>query len=279
VSLAAAPPPAADGPPAAQAAPTRPVGRPAPRPGSPVRHPSGLTLEVRGGRLVIAAVAPGSPAEGAGLLRGDVALVVNGYSLVDLDPLSPEGALQLFGRSLSGEVRLVVGRGSGTLSVVLPDRPGAGPAGPEPIPAPPAPGAPAPDVPVRDMRGKEFTLASLRGKPVLIVFWASWCAPCRAESIALRRIADQYEGRLEIVGVSLDEDRRAFEAFVYNQHLPGRQVFDGGWFGPVARRYGVAATGIPCSVLVDRESRIVAVAGPVSEIEEAIARQATGAAG
>ncbi len=236
-------------------------------------------LEVRGGRLVIAVVAPGSPADGAGLLPGDVVLVVNGYSLVDLDPLSPERALLLFGRSLSGEVRLVVGRGSGTLSVVLPDRPRAEAPVPEPSPAPPAPGAPAPAFSARDLHEKEISLEALKGRPVLIAFWASWCAPCRAESISLRRIADQYEGRLEIVGVSLDEDRRAYEAFAHNQHLPGRQIFDGGWFGPVARRYGVAAAGIPCSILVDREGRVVVVGGPVSEIEEAIARQVADEAG
>jgi hypothetical protein len=76
------------------------------------------------------------------------------------------------------------------------------------------------------------------------------------------------------VGVSLDEDPKAFEAFVYNQHLPGIQLFDGaGWRGPIARLYEVPATGIPHYVLLDRDGRVAAI-GDLDEAEGAIARLA-----
>jgi thiol-disulfide isomerase/thioredoxin len=113
---------------------------------------------------------------------------------------------------------------------------------------------------------------------VLLDFWASTCAPCLKNVIPLRRIAEEYADRLTIVGVSLDEERPAFEAFAYNQHLPGIQIFDGGgWHGPIARLYGVAATGIPHYVLVDREGRIAAIEA-LQDLEDDIARLAGGRA-
>src|SRR5207249_2538119 len=81
------------------------------------------------------------------------------------------------------------------------------------------PGDEAPPFSGRDLDGKEFSLKDPRGSLVLIDFWASWCHPCEQAVIPIRRLAEQYRGKLRIVGVSLDEDRKAFEAFVYNHHL------------------------------------------------------------
>ncbi|PYT17646.1 MAG: hypothetical protein DMF51_01945 [Acidobacteria bacterium] len=125
-----------------------------------------------------------------------------------------------------------------------------------------------------DLNGKEVFLKDLRGRPVLIDFWSSTCAPCLKAVIPIRRIADQHDGALRIVGVSLDEDRKAFEAFVYNHHLPGIQIFDGGgWRGPIARLYGVAQEGIPHYVLLDASGRIAAI-GDLKDLEDDIARLA-----
>ena len=107
---------------------------------------------------------------------------------------------------------------------------------------------------------------------MLISFWASWCPPCREQAITLRRLSAQYGERLVIVGVSLDQDRREFEAFVYNHHLPGRQIYDGGPLGLIGRLFSVPSAGIPYSILVDPEGRIAALGGPLQEKEEAIAR-------
>jgi peroxiredoxin len=133
---------------------------------------------------------------------------------------------------------------------------------------------PAPIFTAVDLKGKEVSLEGLRKRPVLLDFWASTCVPCVKNAIPLRRIAEEYSGRLTIVGVSLDEERPAFEAFAYNQHLPGIQIFDGGgWHGPIATLYGLAATGIPRYVLLDTRGRIVAIK-PLDEIEDDIARLA-----
>jgi thiol-disulfide isomerase/thioredoxin len=239
----------------------------------PATQIAGLSLVVRDGRLVVGAVAVGSPAAAAGILAGDALLVVNGQNLIDLDPISPARAIDLLRQGGAAEARLVLGRGTGTLGVSLPlaSRLDAVlPAATEPLIV----GGMAPPFSARGLQEEEISLAALRGTPVLIDFWASWCAPCRSSAITLRRLADEYAGRLAIIGVSLDEDRKHYEAFVYNNRLPGPQIFDGGWHGPVARLYGVAGAGIPYSVLVDREGRIAALGTSLQEKEEEIARLA-----
>ena len=243
----------------------------APHPSEPVVRAAGMTLDLRRGRVVVTDVARGSPADRAGVLPLDVLLVVNGRSLVDLDPISPQQVLGLLQYEPTLRTRIVLGRGPGTLSVDLPQDPGENWTAPL-APVELRPGMEAPLFTGLDLKGREVALQSLRKKPVLIDFWASTCPPCVKNAIPLRRIADQYAGLLTIVGVSLDEDRRAFEAFAYNQHLPGIQIFDGGgWRGPIARQFGVSESGIPHYVLLDADGRIVAI-DSLQDLEDDIAR-------
>jgi len=245
----------------------------APHPSAPVVKIAGMTLEIRSGRVVVTEVEKGSPADRAGVRPLDVLLVVNGRSLVDLDPISPQQGLGLLQQERTLRTRLVLGRGAGTLSVDLPGNSAETRTTPEPS-GELRPGAQAPTFSGRDLHGKEVSLEDLRGSLVLIDFWASTCPPCERAVIPLRRIAEQYKGKLRIVGVSLDEDRKGFEAFVYNQHLPGIQLFDGaGWNGPIARMYGVPANGIPYYVLLDRDGRVAAIRD-LDKLEETIARLA-----
>ncbi len=259
---------------AAAAPPAPPVpSTGAPHPTAPVVKVAGMTLEIRSGRVVVTEVTKGSPADRAGVRPQDVLLVVNDRSLVDLDPITPQQVLGLLPREPTLRTRLVLGRGAGTLSVELAqDLSGtwASPVTPVEL----HPGDSAPDFSGRDLSGKDITLKSLLGKPVLIDFWASTCPPCDRAVIPIRRIAEQYQGKLVIVGISLDEDRKAFEAFVYNRHLPGLQIFDGaGWRGPIARLYNVPAKGIPHYVLLDAAGRIAALGG-LDAMEGAIVRLA-----
>jgi thiol-disulfide isomerase/thioredoxin len=185
--------------------------------------------------------------------------------------------LRLLRDDKANGTRLVVGRGAGTLTVDLPqDRAETwtAPAAPEEL----RPGVLAPLFTATDLKGNPFALEGLRKRPVLLDFWASTCPPCLKNVIPLRRIAEEYAGRLAIVGVSLDEERPAFEAFAYNQHLPGFQIFDGGgWHGPIARLYGVAGTGIPRYILLDADGRIVAIEA-LQDLEDDIAHLAGGRA-
>jgi len=266
--LAAIVPPALAAPPA----PSVP-SREAPHPSAPVVRVSGMTLEIRSGRVVVTDIAKGSPAERAGVKTLDIVLVVNERSLIDLDPISPQQVLALMQYEQTLRTRLVLGRGTGTLSVDLAQAPG------ETWTAPVAPaelriGVEAPVFSGSDLQGREVSLKDLRGRPVLLDFWSSTCPPCLKAVVPIRRIAEQYAGVLSIVGVSLDDDRKAFEAFVYNQHLPGTQIFDGGgWGGPIARLYGVAREGIPHYVLLDAQGRLAAT-GDLRDLEADITRLA-----
>lgn len=243
----------------------------APHPSAPVVKVAGMTLEIRSGRVVVTEVAKGSAADLAGVLPLDVVLVANDRSLVDFDPISPQQVIGLLVQERTLRTRIVLGRGAGTLSVDLPEDPG------EPPPAATSPvlgpGVEAPLFSGRDIHGREISLKDRRGGPVLIDFWASTCPPCERAVIPIRRIAEQYKDRLRIVGVGLDVDRKAYEAFVYNHHLPGDQLFDGeGWGGPIPALYGVKESGIPYYVLVDRNGGIAAIGTRLDTIEATIVR-------
>lgn len=100
--------------------------------------------------------------------------------------------------------------------------------------------------------GKEINLEKLRGKVVLIDYWASWCGPCMAEVPNMKRLYDELHSQgLEIIGVNLDESRDVLKATVekhgmnWLHHFDGANP-DGGWAG----KYGISA--IPTMWLIDK---------------------------
>ena len=233
---------------------------------------NGVLLEARGDRVVATRVLPGSPAASAGLLAGDVLLVVDDQVVSDLHPIPP---VELFRRidtwveqHRNTSIRLVVGRGGRTLGVTL----STGLPTSSVTRGALAAGQPAPPFAGRDHEGRALESAELRGRVVLLDFWASWCPPCRDAALVVRRLASQYGERLAVVGVSVDEDPRAFEAFVYNQHLPGRQIHDGGPAGPISTAFGAPAAGLPYSVLIGADGRIVALGQSPADVEPALER-------
>ena len=117
----------------------------------------------------------------------------------------------------------------------------------------------APDIDLTAPDGKQIKLSSLRGKYVLLDFWASWCGPCLAEVPNVKAIYDEYKDKgFEIYGVSLDEDKAAWENAIEKHSLNWVHVSSlKGWECPVAKRYNV--TGIPRMYLLDKEGRIIAM--------------------
>jgi thiol-disulfide isomerase/thioredoxin len=120
--------------------------------------------------------------------------------------------------------------------------------------------------------GKTFDVAELRGKVVLVDFWATWCGPCRKEVPNLRALHERYHDQgFQIVGVSLDNSRPLLVHFVEAEEMNWPQIFvqrDRDGQNPIARRYGVDA--IPHTLLLDREGRIVASALRGSHLERAV---------
>jgi peroxiredoxin len=116
----------------------------------------------------------------------------------------------------------------------------------------------APEIALADTSGKIITLSSLKGKYVLIDFWASWCGPCRKEMPNVKKLYEKYKNKnFEILGVSLDRDRSAWIKAIKEDGLPWLHISDlKFWECEAARDYNVQA--IPYTVLVDKEGKIIA---------------------
>ncbi len=116
----------------------------------------------------------------------------------------------------------------------------------------------APDISLRNMEGTEIKLSSLRGKIVLIDFWASWCGPCRKENPHVVQLYSKYKTKgFEIYGVSLDDNADKWKAAVLKDGLTWTHVSDlRGWQSAAAKKYQV--NSIPFTVLLDKNGRIIA---------------------
>jgi thiol-disulfide isomerase/thioredoxin len=103
--------------------------------------------------------------------------------------------------------------------------------------------------------GREVDTAKMKGKVVLVVFWATWCAPCVAETPALQAAYDKFHAQgLEIIGISLDEqeDKGKLEKFLKSRRIPWPQYFDGKEHdNQIALQFGI--DGIPEFFLIDKQ--------------------------
>ncbi len=128
-------------------------------------------------------------------------------------------------------------------------------------------GSQCPDITLNSPEGKPLSLASLKGKVVLIDFWASWCAPCRRENPALVEIYKRLKGNnFEIFGVSLDENTAAWKNAIEKDKITWPQVSDlRRWESTVVKDFHIES--IPYNVLIDTEGKIIAKGLRSEEIE------------
>jgi thiol-disulfide isomerase/thioredoxin len=124
---------------------------------------------------------------------------------------------------------------------------------------PPAAGGAAPEIIMNDRNGKPLALSSLRGKIVLVDFWASWCGPCRQENPNVVRMYEKYKDKgFTIYSVSLDENRDKWLAAIDADNLswPNHVSDLKGWSSEAVAAYEV--NGIPATFLLDKEGNIIA---------------------
>ena len=112
------------------------------------------------------------------------------------------------------------------------------------------------DFKVKDTKGKDLSVGMLKGKVVLVDFWATWCETCMQEMPQIRTVYNKYhEKGFEIIGVSLDTDESQFVTTIENFKMKWPQFFDGQYFqNELAEKYNVSA--VPVTYLIDKKGVI-----------------------
>ncbi len=121
--------------------------------------------------------------------------------------------------------------------------------------AQPSKGNAAPEISLPNASGNSILLSSLKGKIVLIDFWASWCGPCRASNAELHNIYEKYKSKgFEIYGISVDNDVNSWLKAVQQDKIDWMQVNDA--TGRVADKWNIDF--IPNSFLLDANGKVIA---------------------
>jgi len=127
---------------------------------------------------------------------------------------------------------------------------------------------PAPAVTGSVLEGGSFDLSKERGKVVVLNFWASWCAPCRAEAPALQVVATELAKRgVVFVGVNTRDDPAAALAFLANIGSVYPNVDDSDGHVALAFHGTLPPDAIPSTIVIDRQGRIAArIVGPTTQL-------------
>ncbi len=135
--------------------------------------------------------------------------------------------------------------------------------------AQPRQGMPAEEIALPTTTGDTATLLSLKGKVVLIDFWASWCRPCRATNKVLTKIYAKYKDKgFEIFSVSIDDNLNAWKKAVSKDKMNWPQVNDNGGKTGTAQAWDIYA--IPASFLMDKNGTLIAKDLEGKELERAL---------
>ncbi len=130
-------------------------------------------------------------------------------------------------------------------------------------------------LPQRTLDGKAFSIASLKGKIVIIDAYMHSCAPCRVHMLQHRKLVEKYAKKgVTTIGLILDDEssRTIVEKFVATQKLTYPQLFDGkGWKGPAPRQFGIGS--VPFMVVLGRDGKVAYVNPSETELERILATE------
>ncbi len=115
-----------------------------------------------------------------------------------------------------------------------------------------SPGMAAPDFELENLEGKSVKLSELKGKPVFLDFWATWCGPCRRALPHTQEFAKKYKDKAHILAINVRESKEKVQQFMEQNNYTFPVLLD--TEGEVARAYQVS--GIPQFVIIDAEGKI-----------------------
>lgn len=126
------------------------------------------------------------------------------------------------------------------------------------------------DFTVTSLKGDSIKLSSLKGKILILDFWASWCGPCRYANKNLVKLYSKYKNKgLEILSVSLDDEMKDWKKAISKDKITWLQAIDpGGWEAMAATKWQVDA--IPATFVVNKDGDVVAINLEKDELEKKI---------
>lgn len=137
-------------------------------------------------------------------------------------------------------------------------------------------GKPLPDLRLQTADGTTFNLATLKGKIVLVDFWASWCMPCRASIPHLKALYQQYNDKgFDILSVSIDQNNKAWKTAMLKEAMPWLQAIDkyenGKDASVLMNELGIQS--VPFAIMLGKDGKVILINPDVAQIDALLAKQ------